>query len=82
MGVPLLNSPKKVLANILLEGLGEEYDGESLLKSSEFGDGAYTCRERKTVISNTAYSLPYRQGSVQLTLHKIDVMLSHIVLSS
>lgn len=52
MGVLLLNSPKKVLANILLEGLGEEYDGESLLKSSEFGDGAYTCSERKTVISN------------------------------
>lgn len=33
---------KKVLANILLEGFGEEYEGESLLKSSEFGDGAYT----------------------------------------
>lgn len=51
-----MNLPKKVLANILLEGLGEEYDGESLLKSSEFGDGAYTCRERRTVISNIAYS--------------------------
>lgn len=74
----LLNSPKKVLANILLEGFGEEYDGESLLKSSELGDGAYTCRERKTVISNVAYGLPYGK-STQLSLRKIDVTLSHIV---
>lgn len=35
----LVYLPKKVLANILLEGLGE-YEGESLLKSSELGDGA------------------------------------------
>lgn len=44
-----MNLPKKV-ANILLEGLGEEYEGESLLKSSEFGDGAYTCRENTDLI--------------------------------
>lgn len=41
----LLYLPKKVLANILLDGLGDEYDGESLLKSSELGDGAYTCHK-------------------------------------
>lgn len=45
-----MNLPKKVLANILLEGFGEEYEGESLLKSSEFGDGAYTCQENMIVI--------------------------------
>ena len=39
-----------MLANILLGGLGEEYEGESLLKSSELGDGAYTYREKKTDI--------------------------------
>lgn len=50
-GNSLLNLPKKVLANILLEGFGEEKDGDSLLKSSEFGDGAYTCRENINVIS-------------------------------
>lgn len=47
-----MNSPKKVLANILLEGLGDEYEGESLLKSSEFGDGAYTCQNKIYLIRN------------------------------
>lgn len=47
-----MNSPKKVLANILLEGLGDEYEGESLLKSSEFGEGAYTCHNKIHFIRN------------------------------
>lgn len=34
------HSPKKVLPNMLLGGFGDGKVGESLLKSSEFGDGA------------------------------------------